>query len=263
MPSPFPGMDPYIEAQVNWQDFHNSLIVRICDALGDVLPDHYVARTDERVELVGFGEESWIKSDVAVARRPEGPAGPGMATTSAGIATIEPVTLPVRAVEFEEVRQTWLEVRSVPDYELITVVEVLSPSNKIGSSRAEYLAKRAMLHRRKINLVEIDLLLGGHRLPMKEPLPPGHYFAVVARAERLPMAEVYAWSIRQPLPPIPIPLRPPDADVPIDLGALATTVYDRGRYALTTRYDRPLPAEMPLHPDDRAWAEHRGAEAAR
>jgi Protein of unknown function (DUF4058) len=142
--------------------------------------------------------------------------------------------------------------------ELVTVVEVLSPANKTGTGRAEYLEKREEFHSRKINLVEIDLLLSGRRVPMKKPLRRGHYFAVVARGDRLPTAEVYSWSLRDRLPLIPIPLRPPDADVFIDLEDLARRVYDLGRYGRTLRHDHRLPQALPLQPKDRAWAEALG-----
>jgi Protein of unknown function (DUF4058) len=103
------------------------------------------------------------------------------------------------------------------------------PINKLGSGRQAYLDMRDKLHDPRVNLVEIDLLLGGAPLPMKERIEPGAYYAFVARGARLPLAEVYRWTVRDPLPRIPIPLREPDPDVPIDLAALVTRVYDLGR----------------------------------
>jgi hypothetical protein len=93
---------------------------------------------------------------------------------------------------------------------------------------------------------------------MKKPLRDWHYFAIVARVHNLPTAEVYSWTIRDRLPAIPIPLRPPEADVRIDLQALVDRVYNLGRYGRTPRHDQPLPPDIPLHPEDRAWAEHVG-----
>ena len=109
--------------------------------------------------------------------------------------------------------------------------------NKAWPGRPSYLAKRDDLHARKINLVEIDLLLCGQPLPMKRRLSVGHYFAIVARCPSLPMAEVYRWSVRDRLPAIPIPLRAPDPDVPIDLNELVGRVYDLGRYRRTLHHD--------------------------
>ncbi len=236
MAGPFPGMDPYIECRGGWPDFHNRLIAEACNALGAQLPDNYVPRVDERIELASFnGPEEVYRPDK--------------------LQTVEPLLVDIRDHDYEEIRSTWLEVRNLPSMDLVTVVEVLSPTNKAGVGRADYLAKREELHARKINLVEIDLLLGGHRVPMKQPLRRGHYFAIVARGDRLPTAEVYSWSLRDPLPTIPIPLLPPDADVALDLQDIVNRVYSVGRYRRTLRYDQPLQPGLSLDPKDRLWAE--------
>jgi hypothetical protein len=251
-------MDPYIEAQGNWQDFHNSLIGELRNALGVRLPEDYAARVDERIEVVGFDDDAGTayRPDVLVAwrDRPEG-AGRTATLAPASAATLEPVLMEVADHDPEEIRHTWLEVRKLPDFELVTVVEVLSPVNKSGLSRQLYLDKRKDPHDRKINLVEIDVLLDGLRVPMKRPLNEGHYFAIVARGPKLPQAEVYCRSVRDRLPVLPIPLREPDPDVPIDLQELVDIVYDTGRYGRTLRHDLPLPEGLPLHPEDRSWAE--------
>ena len=252
----FPSMDPFIEARGNWQDFHNSLIAEMRGALGFTLPADYVARVDERIEVVGFteGEGNWFRPDVLLARVPDGirPERPG---PGAGLATLEPEIVEVRPGDLDQVRETWLEIRRLPDLELVTVVEVLSPTNKAGPGRLTYLEKRADLHARRINLVEVDLLVGGHPLPMARDLPGGKYTAVVARGDQLPRAEVYRWPLRDPLPTIPVPLRPPDPDASLDLAALAGRVYDLGRYLRTLRYDRGIPEGIPLAPEDRSWAD--------
>ena len=105
-----------------------------------------------------------------------------------------------------------------PGRELITSIEVLSPTNKARADGDDYLAKRAALLRRGINLVEIDLLLGGERLPARETLPAGDFYAFVSRRDRRPKSDVYSWSIRRALPQIPIPLKPPDNDVSLEFG---------------------------------------------
>ena len=96
-------------------------------------------------------------------------------------------------------------------------------------------------------------------MPMNPRIEAGGYYAVVARGTKLPTAEVYRWTVRDPLPPIPIPLRAPDADVRIDLAPLVSRVYTLGRYARTLRRDQPLPDNASLSPDDRA----RGLSRAR
>jgi hypothetical protein len=133
-----------------------------------------------------------------------------------------------------------------------------APSNKGGSGRADDLARRDALIDQPVNLVEVDLLLSGSRMPVSGKLKPGEYVAVVARAERRPQADVYAWPMRQPLPVLPIPLRAPDPDISLDLGEAFRMTYDRGGYARVMRYGRPLPEGLPVSAEDRKWAEGFG-----
>ncbi len=255
MPSPFPGIDPYLESQDYWQDFHARFIPYCCDFLADRMPEHYVAQIDARVHLVNYSEEATkqILPDLAILREETTPPrdlGAPMATL-----TLDPVTIPLMTGVVEEVRDRWIEIRRLSDRSLVTVIEVLSPSNKVGSGRRDYLEKRLDLIRRPVHLVELDLLAGGHRLPMRRPLPPGHYYALVSRAERRPDCDVYAWTIRQPAPTIPIPLAAPDHDVPLGLAQVFNLAYERGRYARSIKYGAPL--TVPLGLEDRAWAEER------
>lgn len=259
MPGPFPGVDPYIEAQGLWEDFHGSLLTYCRDALNEVLPGHYVASLGVHLDLVDRAELEPREtiSDVLVARRGRRSAsGPERAGATA---TIEPVriTLPRSKVE---VRNVWIEIRRIPGRTPVTVIEILSPTNKTGEGFSKYQRKRRATIRQRVHLVEIDLLLGGQRLPMEEPLPPGDYYALVSRAEERPDAIAYAWTIRDPLPRIPIPLESPDPDVTLDLASHFATAYDRGRYATSLDYSVP-PATL-KKPADRAWAE-RTAKAAR
>jgi hypothetical protein len=92
-------------------------------------------------------------------------------------------------------------------------------------------------------------------MPLPGRLPPTDFVAVVARAERRQFFEVWAWSLRQPLPVLAIPLRAPDPDVPLDLAEAFQMTYDRGAYSRVMRYGPPLPASLPISPEDRAWAE--------
>ena len=257
MAGPFPGMDPYLESQGPWPDFHNRLIAEICNELGTSLPGSYIARVDERIEVATSGLEPprAFRPDVAVGRFEGGATSPGVALASAPAATLAPRLVEILDRDPEELRITWVEIRALPDWELVTAVEVLSPINKAWQGRQAYLDKRDQLHASRVNLVEIDLLLAGAPLPMKERIEPGGYSAIVARGARLPLAEVYRWTVRDPLPRLPIPLREPDPDVLIDLSILVGRVYDLGRYARTLRHDAPLPEPSTLTPDDRAWVE--------
>jgi hypothetical protein len=250
----FPGIDPFVEFQSNWPDFHNRLITEICNELGSSLPNSYVARVDERVEVVIPERQSSAayRPDVLIGRFSDSPAGDQSPPASTTLVA-EPIVAEILDRDPEEIRLTYVEIRALPALELVTVVEVLSPVNKSGQGRRAYLEKRDQLHASRVNLVEIDLLLSGAPLPMKQAIPPGGYYAIVARGARLPLAEIYRWTVRNPVPGMPIPLANGDPDVVIDLGALATRVYDLGRYARTLRFDQPLPESAPLSPEDRAW----------
>ena len=122
------------------------------------------------------------------------------------------------------------------------MIEVLSPTNKRrgADARAEYLAKRHEVLGSKTNLVEIDLLRGGERLPVSEDLPPGDYYAFVCRGGRRYEAEVYAWPPQATLPTIPIPLKPEDADVRLELQAALVTSYDRLGFDYSLDYGRDV-----------------------
>jgi hypothetical protein len=82
---------------------------------------------------------------------------------------------------------------------------------------------------------------------------------MVFRADQRPDVEVRAWGLRDPLPPIPIPLRKPDADLKLDLRAVVESVYERGRYDRKLRYSLPLPG--PAEQADMEWAMQRLREA--
>jgi hypothetical protein len=136
--------------------------------------------------------------------------------------------------------------------EIVTVIETLSPANKRASSdgREQYLAKRQEILQSRTNLVELDLLRGGKRLPVVG-MPPGDYFAIVSRGHRRPRTDEFHWTLRQPLPTIPIPLKQGEEEVPLDLQQVFTTVYDRARYQLSVNY-KANPG-VPLSEADCMW----------
>jgi len=251
MPSPFPGMDPYVERQ-EWEDFHTTLNTVIRETLAPRIEPQYVVRVERRVyvESPYRGEEldHFRRSDVAILA--SGRVGaPVEASGGVALAPVEgEVMMP------EERRETYLVIRERKTLEVVTVIETLSPANKRlgGDGRREYLEKRNDVLNSRANLVELDLLRGGERLPMSTSLPPGDYYAIVSRADRRPKVDVYAWSLRQPLPIIPIPLKGDDPDVPLDLQKVFTTVYDRARYDLTVDYSARL--SPPLSKSEAAWA---------
>lgn len=243
MPSPFPGMDPYIEGRL-WRDFHHELISVVRDLIVPRLVPRYVTRIEERVyvEYTPEEPEDLIIPDVAVAEVEKGLA---LGTGSVATAT---VTVPERR------REAFLTVRERSDMAVITVIEVLSPTNKRAHSdgRREYLKKRGHGLLSPAHLVELDLLRGGERLPTRELLPPGDYYALICRSTRRPIAEVYPWTLHDPLPNLPIPLADEDDDLVLDLQAVFTSVYDRALYAYSLDYRSLI--EPPLSEADADWA---------
>jgi hypothetical protein len=249
MPSPFPGMDPYLEDPAYWSDFHASFLLYLRDALLERLPENYEARLDEQVNLVETSPDRIrrIEPDMAVSQDRPSVRSEG---TTAGVATLEPVTIPHLFIE-EEQRERWVEILHRPERSLVAVLELLSPANKEEPGLHRYRAKRFALLMQDVHLVELDLLLAGRRLTLRDPLPAADYYALVSRGDRRPDCEVYRWTLRQPLPTIPIPLRAPDPDLLLDLGEVFTTTYDKGRYARSLRYGA-APA-VHLSPESRAW----------
>ena len=253
MSSPFPGMDPYIESQGYWEDFHSALLSDCRRALTAVLPRNYGAFIEQRISVVVLSDEAsrTYRPDIAVLRGDHGPTPSGRGA----LATLEPITVPLALDDLDEIRERWIEIKRLPDRSLVTVIEILSPTNKTGSGRIDYIEKRKQWIRQPVNVVEIDLLLGGHRLPMRGLLPSGDYYAFVSRSNRRPNCDVYAWSIRRELPAIPIPLSIPDPDVLLDLRAVFAQTYDGAPYGESINYSAPL--DLPLASEDRAWAEQQ------
>jgi hypothetical protein len=158
----------------------------------------------------------------------------------------------VRLVEgAQEHRDVWIKIVHLPERRLVTAIEVFSPSNKEGDGAVEYHAKRVSLYTRHVNLVELALLRGGERLSFAKPLPAGDYYAFVTRGRRR-YVDVYPWKLRDRLPTIPIPLQSPDPDISLDLAAVFSGAYERGRYPRRLRYGKPL--QPPMSAKDAAWA---------
>lgn len=249
MPSLFPGMDPYLEDPAIWPDFHQRFITYCSEVLGGQLPDNYEARIDEQIRLVEVppGKAKGIRPDISILQREEPPRIAPATTTAA---TLEPVAIPLGITE--EVRETEIRILYRPDRSLITVIELLSPTNKSDSGYPDYLAKRQAILRQPVHLVEINLLVGGRRPFLGRDSPPGDYYISVVGTERRGYANIYSWPVRGPLPIIPIPLKAPDPDLLLNLADVFAITYDRGRYARALAYGKPPTA--PLRSEDVSWA---------
>jgi hypothetical protein len=249
-------MDPYLEGQV-WAGFHHLLIAEINAALVPLVRPRYGVYVDERVYVSAApSSPPSIVPDVLVA----GPRFQEPGSRGGTAVLVAPLTVPLP--EAEEVREAYLEIRRAGTDEVVAVIEVLSPTNKRGGSegRADYLAKRGAVLRSRAHLVEIDLLRGGERLPMRRPLPPADYFVIVSRAGLRPDAHVWPLGVRDPLPAVPIPLTGGDPDVYLELKAALDTVYDRAGYDYVLDYGRDV--EPPLDAENTAWAREVLVQAA-
>jgi hypothetical protein len=251
MPSPFPGMDPYLEEPSLWPDFHGTMLVAIRAALNSTLPPRYTAFLDRYVWLEEADAANRVrlgKPDVSMTDRgtPAPAGGSGVATVPA------PAMIVLPAVRRQGTR--YLRIVDRRNRRVVAVLELLSPSNKeAGPEREAYLTKRNEYLATGTNLVEIDLLRAGQRLPLGDPLPAiGAYYVLVSRASEFPNAALWPFGVRDPLPPVPVPLDPDDAFVSLDLKPCLDRAYDEGRYADELPYARP--PTPPLREPDATWA---------
>jgi hypothetical protein len=255
MPSPFPGMDPFIEACGLWEDFHPKLIGEIERALAAIVPERYFVSLGVRSYIAIAGPEG---KDFRPFLPDVGVESPAAASASKRAAVAEGATesgaMAMQAFVAEPFRETFIEIiERDAERRLITSIEVLSPSNKRPRSKGRklYLRKRQALLLGTANLVELDLLRGGERMPMMSPWPDSPYALLVSREERAPSCTVWPAHFQRPLPIIPIPLAPPDADVRLDLKPLVAAIYARARYAGLLDYSRPL--QPALTAEESAW----------
>lgn len=249
MPSPFPGMDPYLEDHAIWPDVHASLITYIREALQPHLRPKYIARIGERVQLAGIGR-SYVP-DVLLVQAVREPA-PTLAT-----APPIPIDEPQLVTTLDDaIREPYIEIIARESGEVVTLIEVLSPANKVGDGHDQYIRKQKDLQATDVNLVEIDLL--GYGKPtvlarnavITEPAD-WRYLINISRAGRRDVLELYAVPLRNRLPNCRIPLRPPDDDVGLDLTAVFNRCYDVGGYDLLIDYSRP--PSVPLSEAESAW----------
>lgn len=257
MPSPFPGMDPYLEGHL-WPDVHHRLATRISIQLAPLLAPRYVARIvlHTVVEELDAGEAIEVLiPDVEVfagRQTDEGPELAGVAApVAAGVITPAPITL--RQPFAFEVDLPSVEIRDVAGGLLVASIEILSPVNKRGVGWDEYQVKRRRILQAQAHLLEIDLLRRGRRPVPTADAPRAPYYVFLTRAPHREEVAVWPIQLRDRLPTVPVPLRPPDADVPLDLAAAMAAIYDEARYDLSIDYRRP--PDPPLSDADAEWAE--------
>lgn len=258
MPSPFPGMDPFIESQL-WEDFHATALPVIRELLLPQLPAGYKAYVQGRIYYSEDGpgvRQPRFQPEVTLSGRP---VVSGERRNQGGLAT-----MPQRATwsDLIEHHEAFVELREAATERVVTVLELLSPTNKRRrhKGRRVYLNKRRRILERLTNYIEIDLLREGHSVCAVEPHPEGDYYAIVSRAVTRPDVDLYSWSLRDALPTISIPLLPQHADVTLDLGQALDLVYDRSQYGSLLNYE--MLVEPSLTVADQAWLEACLADVA-
>lgn len=250
MKSPFPGMDPYLEDR--WPTVHANLITFIQEVLQPKLPSALRARSEERLLVEEADEDRQVyQADVAVLQS----TGSQNAPPASAIATIEPIAITLEESDIYERSVQIIDIKT--GNRIVTAIEVLSPWNKLpGRLNAKYLKKLGDYRQAGVNIVEIDLLRSSRdQMPITHQSIPKRrrstyltcaYFAQPRRWFAYPM------PLREPLGAIPIPLRPQDQAVALEMQPILERVYAAGAH---DDIDYSAPLNPPLSPEDAAWAQ--------
>ena len=260
MPSPFPGMDPYLESPKFWRDAHQSLIYCCRRALNIALPAEFVARIDERLYVEGSARD--IIPDIAILPR----STTDQRASNGGVAVLAPpqteaADAPDTVVDYpEEVAESFIVVTPArqPDH-IVTAIEILSPKNKqFGAGRQSYQRKQQEFFESGVHLLEIDLLRGGaHTVAVSQERLQARYgnwdyVVCLSRANRRYEYDVWRVNLRDHLPRILVPLQDGSPDIPLDLQVAFNQTYDDGAFDRSLDYrSTPVP---PLSDEDTAWA---------
>lgn len=195
MPSPFPGMNPYLEQDDVWHDFHERFLPLAAEVIGAQVQPDYIVKIDEHVyvhEVALEPRRLLGRADIAVTPAQHLGSTPALALLEA------PARVRIPAVDVES--ESFIEIRDRRSRELVCVLELLSPSNKrLGPDRAQYLAKRRHILNSSVHLVEIDLLRDGPAMP-SEDRPSCTYSVMVSRANDRPLAGFWSIGLRDGCP---------------------------------------------------------------
>lgn len=258
MPSPFPGMDPYLEHPDIFPDFHDRFAIYASDAIQPRLPEPYYAALGRRVWIEV--SERFVAPDVDVVRPRGGNTESGGSLAVADRPTTEPLVIHVPHDErVEPLVEIYMGRGS--ERRLVTTMEVLSPTNKTAGEHGRdlYLRKQREILQGKVHLIEIDLLRAGQhttavpRDRLDATSGRFDYHVCIHLFDNLEDYFVYPIQLAQPLPEIRIPLLPGDGEVGLDLQDVFQRTYDAGPYRreIDYRNDTPVP---PLSAEQLAWA---------
>ena len=252
MRPPFPGMDPWLEHPAIWPDVHNRLITAIADELSPCVAPKYYLGLEQRAYTLEPGELVFVgRPDLVVGRPASADVTyePEEAEESTAVGVLD-----VEVLINDKLQEWFLEIHDVETGTLVTVLEILSPFNKVhAQGREEYINKRIRVLGSRTNLVEIDLLRAGQPMPLHPKPARSGYRILVSRGATRPKAKLFAFNLRQPIPTIPIPLLPEDAEPELNLGAVLHALYGRARFDLRLNYAKP-PVPL-LKERDAEWAQ--------
>lgn len=242
MPSPFPGMNPYLENPELWPEVHHLLISIMAEVLNPQLLPKYRAAIEKRVYEIGPDKDLLIAiPDVTVTRTP--------APTPKNTGNVAIASPPVKSVKVnvpvpEEIKEAYLEIREIASAKVITVIELLSPTNKRpGIGRDKYENKRQRILGTPTHLVEIDLLRDGVPMPVLDNPETSHYRILISRGNHRPTADLLLFNLQNPIPQFALPLQKGDTEPIVDLQTLLNQIYERAGYDYTIDYkNEPVPA---------------------
>lgn len=211
MPSPFPGMDPYLEHPKLWPPFQHQLLACLYQNLLPGLVDRYRARVGTRV----------YTSEMAL----------------------------FTSIVREEHSEEYVEVRNRADGKLVTLIEVVSPTNKTTTAgRNAYLEKRREALQQRAAIVEIDLVLQGKPTLTfsRDGLPEYDYAVTVTRSTAPDRYEIYTSTLQKKLPKFKVPLASDDRDALLDLQPTFSRAYELGSFQSQIDYKSAPPPDVPL-----------------
>jgi Protein of unknown function (DUF4058) len=259
MPSPFPGMNPYLEHPAFWSSFHFRLVNAVLSSLDKALPSHYYTeiKTQTYQVLEGSAEDEegqWVRNHPAAS-----PAyvPRSLDEESDGIAVMPPLQSPQSVVlpMMLTLKERYLEIRELSSEAVITVVKILTPRNKRqGRGRMAYQRQRDRILTGSSHLVEIDLLRRELPLPMLGAIGSMDYRILVSRAERRPKADLYGFDLSDSIPSFPVPLKPEGTDLSLELQLILDDVFERARYTQRIDYQHPVPLPL-LTATQQAWVD--------
>ncbi|HBE21276.1 MAG TPA: hypothetical protein DEG17_05080 [Cyanobacteria bacterium UBA11149] len=250
MPSPFPGMNPYLEHPEIWPGIHHWLIVEIAKLLSPQLRPKYRVAVEVRIYETIREESLLVGIPDLIVKSSQTKTQQSTSNVAVMESTLKPQKVEVPLPE--TVKQGYLEIREVATKEVVTTIELISPVNKrSGEGRKQYETKRNRVLGSATHLVEIDLLRRGEPLSVYGSNIKTHYRILVSRGDCRPSADLYGFNVQDAIPLFPIPLKSGDREPLVNLQELLNNVYDQASYDLEIDYtQKPVP---PLLGEDGVW----------